>query len=637
MLQAIRDTLGRWVAGVILGLLALAFIFWGVDFNLTGATYAAKVNGENIPLQEFDRALQLEQSQYAELYRAELNEELRSELRRNVIERLVRTTALRQHVEDEGYRASDERLLTSIRAMPAFQVGGEFSMDLYRARLLNEGLVPTWFEVEQRASLALADLQAGISDSAFLTPSEARRYIELFGQRRQIAYALFGVQSFLEPEAISDEQIAAHYEVSRELYRTEEMVDLEYVRLRQADLAAGIEISDADIEAIYAENSDAYRTPEERHARHILVAAQGENPEAAARAEAILQRLQAGEEFATLAGELSEDPGTRAAGGDLGWIARGMLVGPFEDTLFGMTEGETRGPVATQFGYHIIRLDEIRPESVQTFEQAREQLRSEHQQRRAEELFYERANELTERSFDAFDELASVATEMGLSLSTLSGFPRSGDLSQFENSAPVVQAAFSDEALQQRANSALIELAADDVLVLRVTAHYPSVPKPLADVREQIRLELAQVAAQQRASQAATDLLVELGNGAAPTDPAVAAAAHGATWVEPRWVTRSTADVPTEILAGAFRLPKLTAAAPQREGVALANGDQAVLVLMGIEAGQAENVPEQEREAALEQLTSQMGLYELSAYATEIRSEASVQIPDLILNPPPQF
>ena len=637
MLQAIRDTLGRWVAGVILGLLALAFIFWGIDFNLTGAGYAATVNGENIPLEEFDRALRLEQTQYAELYQAEFSEELRAELRRNVIERLVRNRALLQHVQDVGYRASDARVLESIREMPAFQIGDEFSMDLYRARLLNEGYLPSWFEAEQRDALALADLQAGISDSTFLTPSEARRYIELYGQRRQIAYALFEVEALLDPEAVTEEEIAAYHAQSRELYRTEEMVDIEYVRLRQDDIASDVAVTDADLEAIYEADRESYRTAEERRTRHILVAAQGEDAEALARAQAILERLEAGEDFATLAAELSEDPGTRAAGGDLGWISRGMLVGPFEDALFEMSEGELRGPVNTQFGYHLIRLDEIRAESVQTFEQAREELRADYQLRRAEELFYERANELTDRAFDAFDELVSVATEMNLPLGTISGFPRSGDPSLFANSAPVVQAAFSEEALQQRVNSELVELAEDDVLVLRVTAHYPSVPRPLDEVREEIRMELARAAAQQQASTAATELLTELGTAAEPVDPAQAAAARGATWVEPRWITRSSADVPRELVAMAFRLPKPAAGAPHREGVALANGDQAVLVLMGVEAGQPENFSEQERESALEQLTNQMGLYELSAYATDIRANASVQIPQQVLNPPPVF
>src|SRR5690606_1136236 len=149
---------------------------------------------------------------------------------------------------------------------------------------------------------------------------------------------------------ITDEAIAAYYEMSGELYRTEERVDLEYVRLRAADLAGEVEVTDEDLLARFEQNRDAYQTQEERRARHILLTGDG----AEARAEDLLVRIEAGEDFAELARELSADPGTRSSGGDLGWISRGMLVGPFEEALFSMEAGEVRGPVITNFGVHII-------------------------------------------------------------------------------------------------------------------------------------------------------------------------------------------------------------------------------------------------------------------------------------------
>ena len=190
MLQRIHDSLGRWVAALVLGLVSAGFIFWGVQRGSLGtASFAAKVNGEDITISEFDRALQNRQSEYQRLYRSELTEDLRRQLRRSVIDDMVRATALKQRVDAQGYRASNERVTQSIRDISAFQVDGKFSLDVYRGLLANQGLTPTGFEALQREDLEAQDLQNGIVDSTFLTPAEFRRYIELYNQRRELAYA----------------------------------------------------------------------------------------------------------------------------------------------------------------------------------------------------------------------------------------------------------------------------------------------------------------------------------------------------------------------------------------------------------------------------------------------------------------
>src|SRR6185295_13460178 len=192
MLQRIHDSLGRWVAVLVLGLVSAGFIFWGVERGTTGsASFAAKVNGENITINEFDRELQNRQNEYQRLYKTELNEDLRRELRRTVLENMVRNTALKQRIASQGYRASDERVAKSITEISAFKAGDKFSLDMYRALLSQQGMTPATFEALQREELAARDLQTGIVDSTFLTPAEFRRYIELYNQRREIAYALF--------------------------------------------------------------------------------------------------------------------------------------------------------------------------------------------------------------------------------------------------------------------------------------------------------------------------------------------------------------------------------------------------------------------------------------------------------------
>jgi len=634
MLQRIREGFGKWLIVLVLGLIAVTFIFWGVDFSMTGATtVAATVNGEDVPLVEFDRELQARQNQYQAIYRSELPEDLRRELRRAVVEDLVRQEALEQRVEEQGYRASDARVTQSIREIAAFQVNGEFSLDVYRGQLANAGLTPTSFEELQRASLELGDLQRGIVESTFLTPAEFRRYIELNNERREIAYAEFDVDAFTAGIEIDDAAIAERYENNQASYQTAETVDLEYIELALADIAATMEVTEDDLRAAYEDERERFERQEERRASHILIeVAEGEEDAARAEAESVAARLAGGEGFAAVAAEVSDDTGTRGQGGDLGWISRGTLEGPFEDALFALEVGEVSEPVRTEFGFHLIRLEEVRAGELQPFEEVREELAAETRTRLAENEFYDRANELADAAFNADDELASVADETGLPLKTAMGFPRTGDASLFDNSAAVVQAAFDDEILDSGRNSELIELAEDHVLVLRVTEHHLPMTKPLDEVREQIRDELVRERAQQLAEEAAQTFLADVERGA---DAAARAAELNGEWHPATWLTRADAAVPTEVLTAAFGMPKTaSASAPLRELVALANGGQAVVVLTGVEAGEPASMSQAERDQRQQQLADQAARAELTGYAGNVRDAANVRIPPAVLEPP---
>ncbi len=377
MLQRIHDSLGRWVAALVLGLVSAGFIFWGVERGTTGsASFAAKVNGENITISEFDRELQNRQNEYQRLYKTELNEDLRRELRRSVLEGMVRDAALKQRVASQGYRASDGRVDAAIREITAFQVGGEFSDQAALQVLTSQGLTVAGFRALQRQNLEERDLQLGIVDSTFLTPAEFRRYIELYNQRRELAFALFDATAFAPKVTIDDAAIAARYESNQASYQTTETVDFEYVELALADIAAGVQVTDEDLRAAYEEEKQRFQTTEERKARHILISvADGQEDAARKQADAVEERLKKGEDFAKIAKEVSTDAGSKDQGGDLGWISRGTLTGPFEDTLFALKAGEVSAPVRTDDGIHVIRVDEVRSGDLQPFDAVKRRAR----------------------------------------------------------------------------------------------------------------------------------------------------------------------------------------------------------------------------------------------------------------------
>jgi peptidyl-prolyl cis-trans isomerase D len=633
MLQRIHDSLAKWVIVIVLGLIAFSFIFWGVDFGMTGVTtFAAKVNGEDVPLTDFDQALQQRQNQYQQIYRADLPEEVRRELRRTTIEDLVRATALKQRAEEQGYHASAARLDEAIRGIEAFQIAGEYSDEVAVNVLRNQGLSPAGFREMMRTDLEIGDLQNGIAESTFMTPAEFRRYIELYNQRREVAYALFNPESFMAGITIDDAAIAEHYENNQVSYQTPETVDLEYIEVTLADVAATVEVTEEELRAAYEEERLRFETAEERRSRHILIAVEDDQEDAArAAAEAVVARIRGGEDFAAVAAEVSADAGTKAQGGDLGWNSRGTFPTEFEEALFALEPGELSEPVRTDSGFHVIRLDEVRAGDLRSFEAVRDELAAETQTREAEGEFYDLANELGDAAFDAFDDLAPVAAATNLPVKTLEGFPRTGDSAVFPNSAAVVAAAFADEIVDSGRNSELVELAEDHVLVLRVTEHHVPTTRPLDEVREQIREELVRQRAIELAEEAAQGFLADLEQG---VDPAESAAARSGMYTAAAWVTRTDAGPPTEVLSTAFGMPKSDGGTPQREIVALANGGQAVVVLTGVEAGEPGSVAEGEREQRLQQLADQVARAEIAGYAGNVRAAADVRIPDAILEPP---
>ncbi|HEX5048877.1 MAG TPA: SurA N-terminal domain-containing protein [Gammaproteobacteria bacterium] len=631
MLQRIHDTVGTWVAVLVLGLITAGFVFWRADYGGVGrATYAAKVNGESVSIDEFDRELQARQNQFQQQYRTELTDDMRKELRRSVVERMVNDEVLKQRVEQQHYRVSDERLSDWIRSVPAFQVDGQYDDNVAMGLLRNQGINPEAFKASQRQSMEVLELQAGIADSTFLTPAEFRRYIELASQRREIAYGLFAIDAFLATATVDEAAIAAHYESNKDSYKTTETVDFEYVDLSVADIAAKISVTDDDLRTLYEQERERFQTVEDRHARHILIAVQGDDEAAArAKAESAEARLRNGEDFAAVAKDMSDDAGTKAQGGDLGWMSRGD-GGPFEDALFGLKVGEVSAPVRSDFGFHIIRLDELRPGQEQPFESVRDQLASEYRTREAEREFDRRANKLTERAFDAYNELATVATEMDVPLKTAKDFPRTGDPALFENSAPVVQAAFADETVDSGRNSQLVELAPDRAMVLRVTAHRLPEVEPLEKVHDRIKEQLTRARAQELAEAAAQAFLQDLEQG---KDPAQAAAAHSGVWHAPAFVERGAGDVPAEVLSAAFALPRDQVNGAKHQEAALADGGHAVFMVSKVEPGEATSVPQDERDQRQQDLAQQSALAELTSYAGNLRRQATVTIPPEVLTP----
>lgn len=623
MLQQIRDKISGWFAGVFLGAIAIVFIFWGIQFESAVTSAAAKVNGEEIPAEVVRRAWQERQTELQQTLRDELPEELVKTEQQRVLTDYISRELLVQRANELGYRVSDRELVKALSEIEALQVDGKFDPDRYKALLRSQGRSEVEFEREFRRDLEIQQLQNGIGISAFATRGEIQRRVALEGETRDIEFAVLPVANFVATAQSTPEDVAAWYEQHKAEYVTPETVDLQYLQLNSADVAASVEVTEEGLRSFYDQVAhDRYMQVERRRASHILIEAGSDDAAARKEAEALLARARAGEDFAKLAVQYSDDPGSKGQGGDLGWATREAFVQPFAEALFAMTKGEIRGPVQTQFGYHIIRLDDIEPAHQRSLGEVRAELEADYRDEQAQSLFYEQSQQLADEAFAALSELESVANKLGLPLQTVAGYTRKGG-GPFGSDAKVIETVFSDEVLQERRNSPAISIGEGSVVVLRVTDHKPAVQRPLDEVRADIEVTLRGQAARKAAEAAAKDVAAKVAGGAESF-----AAATRALGLQPSGtitVSRKAAGVAPELLEAAFTVPHPADGKVSAGTALLASGDVALFTVNAVRPGTTDT-PEAAMALmqTMQRAQGMAGLAEFSAYVKELERNAKV-------------
>jgi len=624
MLQQIRDKITGWVATIFLGAIAVVFVFWGIDFQSNAATYAVKVNGEKVPVQTVQRAWQQRLSQLQQMLRDEVPPDLLKAQQSAMLEQFAQQTLLKQRASDLGYHVSDEALAARVREFPEFQVDGKFSAERYKGLLQNAGITNSQFEGDLKTELLITQVQEAVVDSAFVLPHELERRYALDRQERELDYALIPASSFAGQVNVTDAQIQAWYDAHKSEYMSPETADVEYIEVSRAMAEARVDVTDQALKEYYETVKDRFQTQERRRASHILITAENGLDDAAAEKKAadLAAQAKAGANFAELAQKNSKDPGSAQKGGDVGWLERGTMLGPFEDALFSMAKGEIRGPIKTQFGYHILRLDEIDPGHVKTFEEARAELESEYRKERAESIFSDESAKLDEQSFAALTELASVSKSLNLPLQHVKGFTREGG-GELGNDPEVIKAVFSEDVLERGQNSPIVPIGEDRAVVLRVTDHKPAEPRPLADVRPQIEEQLKRQAMRDAAAKQGADAVARLQKGEAWS------AVMGELKLQPagrRFVTRQDQVAPGAVLRAAFDVSRadVNADKPYIAGVATDDGNYAVWSLSAVRAPDAAAEPAQEKVARQQQTARQLGNEEFAAYLKEAERTADI-------------
>lgn len=626
MLQRIRDGLHRhkWLGYVVLGALALVFAAWGaygiVNLNIDNANYAAEADGQKISIQQARNAWSREEGRLQQSFGgADLPAALRDRFQDQVLEGLIRDALLTQRTHDLGYRVSEADVQDAIRNEPAFQIEGKYSPEAARAALAQAGLSVPQFEAELRSSLQRTQLENGIRASDFLTPREIAQAESLRNEQREVRYAVLPVDKF--PGApIDDAAVQAYYKAHQAEFMRPESAHLQYAELRLDQLAAQVPVTDADLHAAYEKNKNTYVIPERRHARHILIAATKDDAADRKLAEDVYAQTKAGKDFAQLAKQYSKDPGSADKGGDLDWADRSSFVGPFSDALFGMSVGEIHSPVKTQYGYHIIRLDEIQPGKTKSFEEARPELEAEVRRNRATDRFGEIQEQLQTRLEQPGADLDEIAKEFKLQTGDVPQFLRGTGGAPLGAAPQLQELVYGDSPVGTGHVGGPVLLGDDRLVLVKVLDRKKPEPKPLAEVRDGIVATLKKQNGTDAAIKAADAAKAKLDAGT-PFDEV--AKDLGVTAEPARFVGRTDPAVPAQIRSLVFDVPK-PGDKPVYRALKLDNGGAAVVAVTKLRADSGE-ANKQLQATQTKQETDRQGMGEAMAYLEDVRRTADVR------------
>lgn len=588
MLQEIRERAQGWIAWFIVILISVPFALWGISSYLDGGTtqITASVNGQEITEREFENNFrqfrQRVRDQLGSNYRPELIDD--ALLREEFLSEMIKERLVLQKSADMGFSAGDSLVRSYINSIPAFSVAGQFNKDVYERTLRNQGLSPVGFEEQVRQSLMMEQLSGGLIGTEFATDAELRDLLRLSMQRRSMDYLIVPAALYKDAVEVSESEVLSYYQSNQQSFMAPERVKVEYIELDVANIATTLEVDEAALQGYYEQHKNEYMTADRRRASHILFTFDGEavtEADALAKAESALQRIRNGEDFADLARELSQDPGSASSGGDLDYIDQGVMDQAFEDMVFQLSVGEVSEPVKSSFGYHLIKLTAIQQGSGKSFAEAKDQVRTAYLKNEAEKLFYEYAERLSDLAYEDPDSLQPAAEALGINTKISDWIERDGGTGIFASSK-VIGAAFSDEVLLERHNSEAIEVSAEHVMVLRVAEHEVSLLRPLDQVQQEIVDQLKTKAASELALNKGREILAALSKG---DDFEPLAAAAELKIISANSVDRRSSEIPSAMNSALFRLPKPVDGGESFGESVLPNGDFAVLVLTKVEDG----------------------------------------------------
>lgn len=620
MLQNIRDNSTGWISKSIIGLIVVLFAFTGFDAILgstSNSNNAAKVNGEEITLDALAEAKNLQRRQLLQQFGKDFDASLIDDalLSEAALKGLISRKLLVQAADQSGFAFSSALIDQFILLAPEFQVDGKFNADRFDQVIRQMGYTRLQFRQMIEQEMRTGQLRAGIAATAFVTEQEAQAFADLERQTRD--FAMLTIKPELDKVAVTEDEVKAYYDENSSEFLTQEQVIVEYVELEKSAFFDQVAVDDAALQELY--QAEIANLVEQRHAAHILfeVTADVTDEQAKAAAQSAIERINAGEEFAAVAKEVSDDIGSAEQGGDLGFAAQGVYDPAFEDALYALENGQISAPVRTDYGWHVIKLLGVQAADVPSFASLKDKLTQDLKSQQVEQRFVEAVRELESAAYESAD-LQQPASELGLEIKVSEPFGREGLDGLFAN-RQVLQAAFSTEVLEEGANSTAIELDPETTVVLRVKEHKRPEQIAFAEVSTQIREQLLVKRAIEQAQSQGQALLSSLQEGKTST-----AQAQQDAWQVVEAATRDQENVDPEVLQALFKMPKPEANAAEFAGLNLSNGDYVIIRLTGVNAA-ADSLTASELKQYREILASRAGQVDFSAFLQQLELDAKIQ------------
>ncbi len=491
----------------------------------------------------------------------------RLQLQNFALDQLINRQVLYQATDMLGLAFSDADVNQQLVESPAYQVAGEFNEALYRQQVQMLGFSPPQFIEEVRQGLGSELLRQGVVASGFAQDWEVAQATALLDQRRDLAYLNLDVEKYMDGVDVTEEAIATRYEEDRSVYVTEPTVDVEWVEITLAGLQASVDIDDSEeaLRGIYDADVSTLIGNSQRASAHILILVDDTTDEASAlqQIEAAAERLANGEEFAVLATELSQDPGSAALGGDLGMMTKGSFDSAFEEGLWALEQpGEVSEPVRSEFGYHLIQLKEIGTVEVPTFDEERAGILARLRSEAAADAFDLAMDDLERRAFEERYELTATAAAINATVQTVQGITQqSQDQAspwKYAENPEIIDSLYSPEGLDGE-NSPVVMVSDGVAVVARVSQYNASEERSLEEVRDSIRESLKLESA---LSQIEADKLDALSQLQAGDSVSAVATGLGERWQRAELATRAggtpqgPANIPQAVLNEAFALPR---------------------------------------------------------------------------------
>lgn len=624
MLQSIRDNSQGIVAKIIVGLIAVTFALFGVEslVSLTASSNApATVNGQEISQQEFHQAVQLQRRQMLNQMGDNADPSLLNDnvIGNMVLDSLVDQAVLVQSAENQGLVFSDAMIDQMILATPEFQLDGTFSREQFELTLRNAGLTPLSYRSLVRKEKITEQERIAYMLSAFTLENELQHVANLDRQTRDIRYITLDAEPVRSSLTVSDKAISEYFQANSGQFLTEEQVAIEYLLLDRDVLSEGIDVSVDELETAYQTLLDNFEATEQRHAAHILIEVndQQSDSDAKTKAEAIAEKLAAGESFETLAQSESDDPVSAEMGGDLGVNPKGVFSSEFENALYSLEKGAVSTPVRTEFGYHLIKLVDTIETTVPSFEESKQQLRADILRQKAEEEYVGQLEQLADISFSSGD-LVEPAEALGMEIQKTELFSRSGTEEPVTSNPKVLSVAFDAELIKEGLNSTPIELDSGRAVVLRVVDHQLPREKTLEEVSDQIAALLKEDQVTNELNQIASDIIAKLKEGELLDSLNVG---------EVKAVTalsRRNGEVAQEISSHVFKMPKPSNGSATYSAVNLLDGSVAVIALDMVSSEAVSLEGDQQRMMSMV-LGNRQGQQDYQDHVVQLRDKAEIE------------